>query len=184
MPAYVVVFSVPKRIIETLRLAFDQSQIAVERITFSELGYGVVSSHYAALVHILALRQNRLDVMICYRGHVLQSQTFTINSTRTCDFVQILGVLRRLHASLPETLQTLVPTSMLVLAQSDANDDEETGEFESSLVAACQENEFAIEQLPLHELFSYTSSADQRPDLAHPRRLPHLPSADVVRLQS
>lgn len=170
-PAYAVVFCVPKRIFDSLRVALNQSQIAVERITLSELGYGRSSSAYSGLVHMVALRQNRLDVMICCRGVLVQSQTLTVSPDSSCSFDQILGTLRRLHVSLPETLQTLVPKSVLLLAQSDAADEfAGPSEFQSSLVAACRTHDFAIEEYSLHELLDFDRPANQVIDLAHPRK--------------
>ena len=175
-PQYAIVFCIPKRILDGLRDALKQSQIAVERITLSELGYGPVCLPHQGLVHLLALRQNRLDVMICFRGTVIQSQTFHVRSDSACEFDRFNGTLRRLHASLPESLQLLIPKTMLLLAHADATEQPVAAcEFESSLITACQAHEFTIEEFYVEELFDVARRPQLKLDLGNPRKPPAPP---------
>lgn len=168
------VVCIPQRTLSAIRVALDQAQIVVERITLSVLGYGSAATGNS-LVHILAIRQNQLDFMICYRGLVLQSQTLTVNPEVACKFDQIIGILRRMNSSLPESLQILVPSSALLLANSNAIDPPDLpNEFESSLTRSCQAHEFAIEEFPASQLFTTSPPTNYAIDLAHPRR-PALP---------
>lgn len=170
-PQFAIIYSVPKRILDSIQFALNATNIAAERITLSEFGFSWAHSDQG-LVHKLTLRGDRLDAVICFRGIVVQSQSFIVDPAQPCDFMQFRGVLRRLHASLPESMQTFSPSLELVLIHSESdNATQDVARFEQSLTEHCTQNNFVLRERSLHEAFRVAHrTVGHAIDFANPQR--------------
>ncbi len=170
---YTIIFSVPKRIVDAVFTATERTQVPAEHITLSDLAYGSLYANETGLLHVLALRDDRLESLICYQGFVVQSNCCTIATDTECDFERLRGTLRRLHSSLPESMQQLdVQSRLLVIHASEPHGNHPQTTFERSLREQCQRAQFACSDRTLAELLT----TSERPkhlsiDFAHPKKI-------------
>lgn len=150
----VLIVSAPKSLINGVRTACQSAGLEPEQITLSEFGYSRVCPKDAELVHLLALRENRVDAVVVFRGSVIQTQSMAIDPTQASDFDRMNGLLRRLHSSLPESIQNLTPSKKLIVVREDGGKKSDSGSiFEQSLVRLCREDGFNVDEVEAHLLY-------------------------------
>ncbi|TWT94217.1 hypothetical protein [Neorhodopirellula pilleata] len=120
---FVVVFTVSRTLIDSIKCAFQAVGIRPAQITLSECMYWKPAPRNAVMAdelsNAIVVRHDRVDLVVRYRHQLLQSQSLPLDLVEPPKVDHWIAALRRLTASLPSPLAGLPSHCQLLIDRDD-----------------------------------------------------------------
>jgi hypothetical protein len=169
-----VVFSVPKPYMDNLRAVLDTVGVRTKHISLTESAFASQLDSPKTLSNVIVVDGEKVELLISSQHTLLQSQSLVIDPTQPCQFEMLLGRLRRLNASLPQSIQAADETRCRLLINDLVQATPSAKSIHTkSLTEAAQEAGIDLVTFQRSELFeNMTRERTLAFDLANPKKPP------------